>query len=222
MRHAGGHEDDVARRDAELIQRSEQGLDVLAFDPSGKPVTGELLAEAEPDARPLAPSLDDRPRFGLAVGRAETLCRERAVRMAVDGQPLSGVEQLHEQPGFGPPRAEEPRRVGGDRVADQDAVLEPRESDIAVTEDGVRRADPVLRRVLVARRRAAEARDRVAAAIEAVQLVRRQPQRFHAAISPEPRGTSVVGRTICLGGPSSPESRSQSTRAARRPSSAAS
>ena len=72
-------------------------------------------------------AVDDVPGLGLAVRPAEVVTGEAGIRMRMNGQPLPGVEQFHEQHRVGAVArdvvgAEPGHRVGGDRVAQQRPV----------------------------------------------------------------------------------------------------
>ena len=110
--------------------------------------------------------------------------RELTARMAVDGQPLTRVQQLDEQGGiwtvtFGVRRAEERLGVGGDRIAQNASVGERAQTLPLVAENRGRRANPILGRVLVTRPGPAEAGDCRSATVETVRLIRLEEDRSH-------------------------------------------
>ena len=149
--------------------------------------------------------------------------RERAAGVVVDRQALAGVEQLHQQAGVGAVGA---RRAPGRgsasglasiaslRIVPSASRLRP---SVGGAPRGGGRADPVLGPAVLALRLAAQRVDARAALVEAVELVGREQDRFHALL-PDPRWTSCVGIVTVRGGPSSPSSRANASAAPCSPS----
>ena len=153
VRHAGRHVDDVAGTHRDPVQRAEKPVDVLLVDPLEVALGLDRLAEADPDLGLLVARIENDPRLRLPEGRAERLERKVAVGMRVDGQPLGGVEQLHEQPGRRPVGGHvlvtQPRdRIRFHNVTKEAAVGETRQSLLRIVPAGIprrrHRADPVL------------------------------------------------------------------------------
>jgi hypothetical protein len=91
----------------------------------------------------------DDPGLRLAVRARQVLGGEAPVRVDVDGQPLPGIEQLHEQTGIGAVpgdvlRTQPRRRVAGHRVGQQAAIGQPGHPVGFRAEPGGYRCDPVL------------------------------------------------------------------------------
>ena len=185
MREPSRDEDAVAWTHGQLVECVEHARALLAIDPAREDVQIDVVLEAEPHRRALAARLDDQPRLGLAVHAAEAAPGECLVRMEVHRQPLAGVEQLHEQSGIGAVlrcvcRTEIRDWIGRDRVPEQSPVRKRAQAGSVCSEHRCRRPDPVLRGVVVGRGDAAEARDRLPAAVELVDLVRRERVRHRA------------------------------------------
>ena len=120
-----------------------------AVDQLGQPAGVHGLAEAQVHDGLGDVGADDDPGLGLAPGAAEVAAGEVAVRVAVDGQALAGVQQLDQQRrvvavGLGVAPAEEALRVGLDRLAQRAPVLQPGQAVAGRPEGGRGRADPVL------------------------------------------------------------------------------
>jgi hypothetical protein len=132
-----GHEQRVARRDLDPMHLgqdrrpvllSQPGLDLGAVDPP--PAEEHVGVWAR---------LEDDPCLGLAVRESEVLAGERARRVPMNGEPLPGVEELHEDPGIPAERrrvrrAEESLGLLGHGVAQKAAVGQPAEPSLGRSE----------------------------------------------------------------------------------------
>ena len=191
VRHPGGDEHGVAGGHRDGVEGGQQRLDPLGLDQPGQPTGVHVLAEAQVHDRVGAVAADDHPGLGLAPRAAEVAAGEVAVRVAVDGQALAGVQQLDQQRrvvavGLGVARPRKPSgsepiasrsvRPSSSRVrpspADPNAaVVEPTQSSGRERPVGSRRA-------------AAQLVDGRPAPVEAGEPVGGQRDRLHGAIRP--------------------------------------
>jgi hypothetical protein len=98
------------------------------------------------------------------VNDCQVLVGERHIRVSVDGQALSGVEQLDQQrrvrvERLDVLRAQPTHRVAAYRAHQQFAIGQPGETYVGLAEQRCRRRDPVLGHVAVHRWITSERRD---------------------------------------------------------------
>ena len=188
VRHPGRHQAGVAGRDGDLVERVQDGGRVLVVDPAPDDGGIGVLLEAEVNVAragvaALVPGLQDEPRLGLAVARAEEPGGEVAVGVEVHDEALPRVEDLDEQRRvdavagdvIGP---EEAVRVRRDRVAQRLPAVEMGQADTRPPEHLGGGPDPVLGRVRGRLGDAAQPRDARAAPVEVRGLVRAEDDRY--------------------------------------------
>jgi hypothetical protein len=201
VRRPRRHQDRVARLKLDRVECVEHRVGILVAHPSRERRSAHVVAEAQAHRGGRALRADDDPSLRLPVRRAQLLAREGVVRMHVHRQPLSGVEQLDEQPRLaaaasgvvGPKEADRVRRH---RVPEQLTVRQAAQPELLLAEDRRGRADPLLGFPLRRMVHPAQRGDRGPAAVEAGDAVRRQNHGPQGATSPEPRITS--SRSIVL------------------------
>jgi hypothetical protein len=191
VRHPGGDEHGVAGGHRDDVEGGQQRVCPLGLDQPGQPPGVHVLAEAQVHDRVGGVAAEDHPGLGLAPWAAEVVAGEVAVRVAVDGQALAGVQQLDQQRGvvavgLGVAPSQEALRVGVDRLAERPAGLQPGQTVGGRPEGGRGRADPVLgkERTLGPGRAAAQRVDGRPAPVEAGEPVGGQRDRLHGAIGP--------------------------------------
>ncbi len=118
------------------------------------------------------------------MARPEMASGEGPVRMDVHRQPLTGVEQLHQQGRVGTEVLDmvwpEPRLcVCLDNVAEKLPIGHRSQAVIAATEPWGRRRNPVLGAELVAARHIPQLRDRLATFVKLTGLVGSKLDRLH-------------------------------------------
>ena len=129
------------------MHERQHRLSILRLHQFREPVSADLLAPPDPH-RGVVVGFQDVPRLGLAVGAAEVLRGVFPGGMHVHGQPLAGIQELHEHTGvarFSVIAAEPTAGVGANRITQQRAVGQPGGPEIRLTEAGDRRSHPLLR-----------------------------------------------------------------------------
>src|SRR5439155_3561985 len=167
MRDARRHEENVSRLRPHVVQRAEEGFGVLALDPFAVPLGRDSFAQPEPSFGVVSTRRDDDPGFRLAELGAQVFARERSTRVRMHGEPVSGVEELDEHAWVAPVG-----RILGERVAQKASVFEPCQPGLGLVATGVARGghgrDPILGKLAVSLRLAAQAVDHGASPVEAV------------------------------------------------------
>lgn len=121
--HTRGNEHRLAALDLPGVQKSEHGAGVLPAHEFGEILHGHVALEAQVDLT----GTEDVPGLGLAVTAAKVPTSKRCVRMQVDGQPFSCIEQFDQEHGVDPESVQmalsQPGlRIGPDLVDEQRTV----------------------------------------------------------------------------------------------------
>jgi hypothetical protein len=149
----GGQVIALACADLDAVHGVEHRVRILCVHPAAELVGLDVAREAEPD-HGAGIGVHHDPSLRLSVPRAEVSPRGFARGVSVDGQALSGVEELDEQARLAAlcePGAEPGRRVFRDGVGEQRAVGEARHAGPRIRTGREQewrkrrqRADPVL------------------------------------------------------------------------------
>ena len=146
VRRATGNHHAVTRPHLDPVHQREHRLGILRVDQCREPFGLNRFAPSHPD-RGIVGSLEDVPRFCLAVGTAEMTACEFPCGVHMDRQSLPGIEQLHQHAGVAGLTVVTPEpadRIVSHRVTQQRAVGERCGTEIRFAEPGDGGADPFL------------------------------------------------------------------------------